>query len=523
MSEDRVSKTLQEMGFSDIETRIYLFLSKRGQQKGRDLALALKINKQQLYPSLKNLQNKGIVSQTLEHPARFNALPFDRIIDLYLKAKMEEVRRIEQSKDQILSDWQSIVVNAAEGQSDRFMVFEGRTRIFSTLEKMIQESKKNLQAIASVNGVRQVDAAGLFEKAQIHMSKSHIKFSLLLDLTSNDEKLIQKLLKGISKGQKNLQVRSPILPLKAFPTLLMKDNEEILLFIKPLGENSRNEKADVCLWTNCRTIITAFDTIFQDLWHTSTQTKSGLSLEDQQSKVTYQSTEDLAEKIEKAKNEIFILTSSEGLVNLQISPNTLAVLKEKGIQIKILATIDQKNFETAKLLSQYSTIKHIPENTLDVIVVDKTHLFQSRHNLSKDKVGSHLVYSQSIQYIERMKETLDEMWKSAQKPSEVTLESISGPYGYSVFPTPNQAQKAKIESTTNYQFKVLNIKPAALTTEKDILNKILHGKKHAITKANKVNVMYASAASAVIHPPSNFNLPKMLINVNHIRKKIVTG
>ena len=242
MSEVRVSETLQSMGFSDTETKIYLYLSKKGQQKGRALALALKINKQQLYPSLKNLQSKGIVSQTLEHPAGFNALPFDRVLDLYLKTKLEEVRRIEQSKDQILSDWQSIVVNAAEGQSDRFMVFEGRTRIFSMLEKMIQESKKNLQAIASVNGLRQVDAAGVFETARTYLGKSQVKFDLLMDINGSDEELAKKVLKEISQGQKNLQVKSPILPLKTFPTLLMRDNEEILLFIKPLGETNESRE-----------------------------------------------------------------------------------------------------------------------------------------------------------------------------------------------------------------------------------------------------------------------------------------
>ena len=35
--------------------------------------------------------------------------------------------------------------------------------------------------------------------------------------------------------------------------------------------------------------------------------------------------------------------------------------------------------------------------------------------------------------------------------------------------------------------------------------------------------MYASAGSAVIHPPEYFNLPRMLINVNHIEKRSSLG
>ena len=93
------------------------------------------MNKQQLYPSLKNLQSKGVVSVTLEHPAKFSAIPFEKVLDLYLKTKMEEVRRIQQSKDQILNDWQSIVIGMADDSSEKFMVFEGKSSYFFSTTK----------------------------------------------------------------------------------------------------------------------------------------------------------------------------------------------------------------------------------------------------------------------------------------------------------------------------------------------------------------------------------------------------
>ena len=79
MSEERVLKTLAGLGFSEVDAQVYVFLSKKGLQKGRDISRALKMGKQQLYPCLKNLQSKGIVSVTLEHPARFNAVPFEKV------------------------------------------------------------------------------------------------------------------------------------------------------------------------------------------------------------------------------------------------------------------------------------------------------------------------------------------------------------------------------------------------------------------------------------------------------------
>ena len=69
MSQEKVLKTLEDIGLTKIEAKVYVFLAKRGTQKAQDAAKQLKIAKQQLYPSLKALQSRGLVIATLEHPA----------------------------------------------------------------------------------------------------------------------------------------------------------------------------------------------------------------------------------------------------------------------------------------------------------------------------------------------------------------------------------------------------------------------------------------------------------------------
>ncbi len=210
-----------------------------------------------------------MVSVTLEHPAKFSAIPFEKLLDLYLKAKMEEVKRLQQSKDQILNDWQSIVIGMAGDSSEKFMVFEGKTRIFSRLQKMIQESKSQLLTIASVVGLTQADDFGIFELAQNSPFNSSIQFKCLVEVQDKNFEVIKKLLRETSKGQVNVEARNPVLPLKNFPTLVIRDNEEILLFIKPLSEKNKVEENDVCLWTDCKTIVGAFTAIFEELWRNS--------------------------------------------------------------------------------------------------------------------------------------------------------------------------------------------------------------------------------------------------------------
>jgi len=97
------------LGLSEKEAEVYVFLAKTGPQKGRNIAEALKLYKQQLYRSLKRLQSKEIVNATLQRPSQFSAIPFDKALDLLVKAHLKEARGIEQEKEEILSQWHSII------------------------------------------------------------------------------------------------------------------------------------------------------------------------------------------------------------------------------------------------------------------------------------------------------------------------------------------------------------------------------------------------------------------------------
>ncbi len=97
------------LGLSETEARVYIFLAKDGPHKGRDIAEALKLYKEQLYLSLKNLQNKGLVKASLEHPARFSSVPFENVLDSFKEAKLGKAQLIEEKKDELLLRWRTMI------------------------------------------------------------------------------------------------------------------------------------------------------------------------------------------------------------------------------------------------------------------------------------------------------------------------------------------------------------------------------------------------------------------------------
>jgi sugar-specific transcriptional regulator TrmB len=103
-------KTLENLGLKHLDAEVYVYLAQSNPQKARDIAEALETYKQQLYRSLRKLQRKGMVSASQERPARFSAVSFDKVLDLFIKNNREEAQRIEESKEQILSMWRSKIL-----------------------------------------------------------------------------------------------------------------------------------------------------------------------------------------------------------------------------------------------------------------------------------------------------------------------------------------------------------------------------------------------------------------------------
>ena len=161
---------------------MYIYLAKKGPKKGSDIIKTLQMPKQQLYPILKKLQKKGILTSTFEKPARFCAISFDRVIDLFTKTKMEEIKRIQNNKNQLISEWTSIRVEENKERIDKFAVLEGRKFIYSKIQQMAQDAKSNFCIIFPLSTLIRLDSYGVFDgliKKSGH-EKSDIKYCLRL-------------------------------------------------------------------------------------------------------------------------------------------------------------------------------------------------------------------------------------------------------------------------------------------------------------------------------------------------------
>jgi sugar-specific transcriptional regulator TrmB len=529
LSEKTIKKVLINSGLTEKEAEVYIFLAKHGASKTRKIARLMKKDKAQIFRILKRLQTKGFAESTLEFPARYTVVPFENVLDSVVKAKQEEVAFIENAKKDLLEYLRKN--RQAEPSIEKFVVIKGNKKIYSKIAKIIQDTRHQLSIATTLPSLMRADRSGVFNVALNHPLRPQIQFRLLTELSEQNLNAAKAFLNRAPETAFNFKVRNPDLGLKVFPRMIMRDNEEILFFITP-PRTDESRKDEACLWTNCKSLVQAFTAVFEDLWRNSTDIQTKI-IEIEVGKATPETfiikdTEAAHKKyidtLRSAEREVIMMTSSEGLIRIW---KNMAVVKDsagRNVSTKIMAPIVSENLEAAQELSKFCEVKHVSKNYLGTTIVDGKHLFQFRESPKQRKTETiayfeNTFYTNDFEYVKKTESMLNDIWKNAYKPSAITLESIlehAGP-GLAPFSRRLHNYAKKVDGYTDSDENA----PRAIS-EKDILNKINHAKRHPVENSS-IDIMYATVGLAVIHPPNYFNLPDMVVMVFDVNKESGLG
>ncbi len=537
-------KTLSTLGFDEIGAQIYVYLAKKGARKASDVCKTLKLTKQQFYPSIKQLQSKGILNTTIERPARFSVIPFEQVLDLFIKAKMDEAKGLQQRKKDILANWQNLKLE--DDVPAKFTVIEGRNFIYTRIQQMIQETRNQTLAITTVPVLAQANERDIFDTRSDYPAKSRGQFRFLTELNDQNIHIMRVLLNETKGFMLAFEGRNPDLGVTPFPQMLARDGEEALIFVKPRTDTSKVEKEDTCLWTDCKTLVSAFTAVFEEIWLNSTSLKEKIQ-EIETGKPTPKTLviadaepakKKHNEALNSAKEEILIVTSSTGIKELRSSFN------KKGIETKIMAPIIDDNFDDAKHLSSFCLIRHVLPNYTPTTVIDGKSLFHFTASSPRDTTdGSPLKFEKTLyvtdpEYTQKTRAMLLELWRNSSPISTDNLKSIfgSGARSQSAYfpgsiqaPGPNGTFHPLPPSDPSKKgsYSVITIvdeDPSKKLKEQDVLKEFTGAQKSpARDSQSGLCRIYSTQAVAILHLPDYFNLPSMLLRIHHIEKQSTFG
>jgi len=108
---ERIRKLLENIGFTQADARVYVYLAKVGPKSVKDIAIGLQMTERQISTVLKSLQGKGAVITTPEQPITFVALALEEVLDLFVKISVDQAEIISKSKEGLLISWQKATSN----------------------------------------------------------------------------------------------------------------------------------------------------------------------------------------------------------------------------------------------------------------------------------------------------------------------------------------------------------------------------------------------------------------------------
>jgi sugar-specific transcriptional regulator TrmB len=523
LGEDTLKSVLKSLAITETEVEVYLFLAKHGALKGTEVSRQLKKDKAQIYHILKCLQSKGLIEATLESPIRYMLVPFEKVIDQAIEEKRKEAQRIEKTKQEVLTYWKALNRNKTELQVEKFLVIEGRKKLDTKIMQMIAETQKQISAVATVQSMLRADQNGVYDVAFRHPLKHQIQFRFLTELSSKNIAGMKTVLKNMSRSGFNFRGRNPELGLHISQQLVLKDDDQLLLYINPKTNQSMREEEVCCLWTNCKSIVQTFKAIFEDMWENSNDIEKRIKeIETGKSTGEPYVVKDVKIALDKynqalksAELEVLMVTSSNGLKELDST--ALGTWKEAGVTTRVMAPITSENFEFAKDISSYGEVRHVAEGLLETTILDGQHLFQFRSPAGDGKNFENVFYSSDAEYVQKTWAVLNELWKNAFAPSPITLQSITSA------PISNESEHVVYKATKKMLNHIVTKDKEAEQdlTEKSVIEKIIKAQRS--TPRTDIVVLYTTNGQAIIHPSSHLNMPVTLFQTWHIEKHSTYG
>jgi sugar-specific transcriptional regulator TrmB len=272
LSEEVVRKLLSSIGLAAGEVNVYTFIAGYSGLTCGQIAKNMKKNRARIYATLKRLETKGMVERTIDPPARFVAVPIEKILDLNIERKRQEASCLEHSRKEAIDFWTNARKKRVISSQERIALIEGYRNIYPKVFRMIRDSRKEFLFL--------VGDSCLFEGVQIELNRSllrkalnsNVRIRVLRRFLKKDigctENHRKRFSKRIMRGQILERLLEPTFGIHS--RFAVADRQEALLFSR-ISENPHVREGEVCLWTDSRVIIGILTSLFEKLWSTSSE------------------------------------------------------------------------------------------------------------------------------------------------------------------------------------------------------------------------------------------------------------
>jgi len=301
---------------------------------------------------------------------------------------------------------------------------------------MVEEANKSLLGLTSGAGLVQEDLAGVYDSIEHPSKKGGVHTRLLTEIFPENLRVVESMDKNFNAGKTDIECHHMRFDSKLFPSFLIKDDEEALLYSMSGDLAPLLTLEEEGLWINDRMFISILKGFFSQMWETSVdaserieELKTGIPAGET---MVIHDPDEALDKVLKilgsAEKDVIAITSSQGINNIAEN-DIFAKDCKKGISYRLMASLDLDNLDAAKKLAQNYEVKHVPINFLTMMLVDEKHLFMFKsppiNDLGSDSVFymGDTFYTNDPKSIERVGEMLNDTWKRGMTITQLTSQA----------------------------------------------------------------------------------------------------
>lgn len=253
---DEIKNELLKFQLTPNQIQVFFYLGKFGSKTANEISKNLHIPRTETYHILSSLQSKGVILVSFEHPIRFSALQIQKAIFALINAESERLHALKKAEVVLMKLWGNIhtTENFDDVLEERLQVLRGGNQINTKIIDMISNAKKEFLILGCEKDLLKFYHANFLDT----LKNQSIDYKIL-SLTNEKSLYIfddldkSKVKRLCSTIQNNL-------------CFLIKDNNEVLFFIKNASNNNREITA---MWTNSETMIYSKLLLFKNTWSKS--------------------------------------------------------------------------------------------------------------------------------------------------------------------------------------------------------------------------------------------------------------
>ena len=172
-------EALNQLGLTRYQAKIYLSLVGKRPSSANEIAHLTSLNRGNIYLTLGELYQLGLVEKVISSPKKYRAVPIDHAASVLIARKKREFTGIQKIAKELINQTE-IVSSETESKADKnALILVPGQQLLATIEKAFHNTTSNIDTITSFSKFR--TWISLYPDIYLKALKRGVKIRLILD------------------------------------------------------------------------------------------------------------------------------------------------------------------------------------------------------------------------------------------------------------------------------------------------------------------------------------------------------